>query len=807
MRLIKAILFLVLALNVSAAEYITATFTITNAPVHGNTITINGSTRAWTNSVSIPASQILINAAVGGSATNLFNCYGVTPAVGVIVTRVGTNGVKFQGTGLTASQVGTWASLVLSTNSSGSGLNWTVPLANVVESNRIYIASQGTLDINQYSTNAINQTNLIASELIGLTNTQTASGLKTWTGTQTALNSSNVYAGTFTNGFVYANGGSVSNVSMFNAAIYSGSISGVIGLTTNGILHNASLDGATLYGSAILLGDFAFANDNTGNTLTMKDNGEMGFYSSIFDELVLYVDTNGYANVQTLFAEDAINIGPNTEGFYSRLYQVGNGVLGINNPITVKGAIDVTQGVNTSLANGNNAAVDISTNGYVKVSGPTAAFNINGIANGRDGRKLTIQNSTGYAVTIANDSGVDPVAANRIYTGTGADVTITNDPATIDFHYDPSVSRWILENIPGGSVAGVTSVALTAPAEFSVSGSPVTGSGTLAVTKATQSANTFWRGPTSGGAAQPSFGQIVTADIGSDDLGSGTANSTTYLRGDRTWQTISGGGNNFTSTFYTNGSSQIALNNTNLVTVGITNYGDITISDGSLSMTNTGTSVSMAVSAEGSVDVMIWDGDFNLDFNNGLGVHFGTTGNLELEGFDALNFTSEETYIGGITPLAYIRSRVFQLEDINGFGEPPAPAIHGNAADEVIITGDVVMTNTAAGRPSTINGVKVYRALVTQSGTNAPTATVLENSLGGAGTWARTTTGTYTFTLSSTFTADKTFLRNHVASFDDGGSMLSLNRNDANTISASYLFEGVSADGFINLPFEILVYP
>ena len=65
--------------------------------------------------------------------------------------------------------------------------------------------------------------------------------------------------------------------------------------------------------------------------------------------------------------------------------------------------------------------------------------------------------------------------------------------------------------VPGSGT--VTSVALTAPAEFSVGGSPITGSGTLAITKANQSANTVWAGPTTGAAAAPTFRALVAADI------------------------------------------------------------------------------------------------------------------------------------------------------------------------------------------------------------------------------------------------------------------------------------------------------
>src|SRR3972149_5716189 len=67
----------------------------------------------------------------------------------------------------------------------------------------------------------------------------------------------------------------------------------------------------------------------------------------------------------------------------------------------------------------------------------------------------------------------------------------------------------------GGGGGTVTSVALSAvPAGiFNVSGSPVTSSGTLALSMDTQSANTVLAGPTSGGAAVPAFRTLVSGDI------------------------------------------------------------------------------------------------------------------------------------------------------------------------------------------------------------------------------------------------------------------------------------------------------
>lgn len=69
-------------------------------------------------------------------------------------------------------------------------------------------------------------------------------------------------------------------------------------------------------------------------------------------------------------------------------------------------------------------------------------------------------------------------------------------------------------NVPILAGAGtVTSVALSAPAQFSVSGSPVTTSGTLNLSWHTQSANSILAGPTTGVAAAPTFRALVGADL------------------------------------------------------------------------------------------------------------------------------------------------------------------------------------------------------------------------------------------------------------------------------------------------------
>ena len=71
---------------------------------------------------------------------------------------------------------------------------------------------------------------------------------------------------------------------------------------------------------------------------------------------------------------------------------------------------------------------------------------------------------------------------------------------------------------------------------------------------------------------------------------------------------------------------------------------------------------------------------------------------------------------------------------------------------------DVTQSITVNGQ--TIGGLpyKVYTALLTQTGTSAPTAIVLENTLGFEVTWARESEGEYTLTLPSGTDISKFFI-------------------------------------------------
>jgi len=80
------------------------------------------------------------------------------------------------------------------------------------------------------------------------------------------------------------------------------------------------------------------------------------------------------------------------------------------------------------------------------------------------------------------------------------------------------------------------------------------------------------------------------------------------------------------------------------------------------------------------------------------------------------------------------------------------PAGEINAVVEAVRTNaDQLDTALAGARP-----YKSYVALLSQSGTAAPTAVVLENTLGGTVVWTRQNVGEYIATLLGAFTLNKT---------------------------------------------------
>lgn len=122
---------------------------------------------------------------------------------------------------------------------------------------------------------------------------------------------------------------------------------------------------------------------------------------------------------------------------------------------------------------------------------------------------------TNGQLLIGNGTGFNLATLTQ---GTG--ITITNAAGQIT----------ISSSTSGGGT--VTSVDLSLPGSlFTVTGNPVTSSGTLTANLQTQAANTVWSGPTTGAAATPTFRSLVAADIPNLDAGKITTGTFGTARG------------------------------------------------------------------------------------------------------------------------------------------------------------------------------------------------------------------------------------------------------------------------------------
>jgi len=127
---------------------------------------------------------------------------------------------------------------------------------------------------------------------------------------------------------------------------------------------------------------------------------------------------------------------------------------------------------------------------------------------------------------------------------------------------------------------------------------------------------------------------------------------------------------------------------------------------------------------------------------------------------------------------------------------PAFLAIHRNTATNFFYEWNI-------GLQEWIAKPKVYRALLTQTGTDAPVATVLENTLGGTLVWTRYAGGVYNGTLSGVFPDEmKVFFSPKYWTTPAQAGIYEIVWQDINSIQIL-----ASDDDITKFPIEILVYP
>ena len=96
-----------------------------------------------------------------------------------------------------------------------------------------------------------------------------------------------------------------------------------------------------------------------------------------------------------------------------------------------------------TASNGANSNITLPNKSFIRMTGPTGAFNITGITkpDNPDGRVVILYNTTSQNMTITNDA--TSTAANRILTNTGSDVATTGT-GIVSLIYSVTDARWIL---------------------------------------------------------------------------------------------------------------------------------------------------------------------------------------------------------------------------------------------------------------------------------------------------------------------------------------------------------------------------
>ena len=105
------------------------------------------------------------------------------------------------------------------------------------------------------------------------------------------------------------------------------------------------------------------------------------------------------------------------------------------------------------------------------------------------------------------------------------------------------INKSLITYIPtsGAGSGTVTSVAMSVPSGvFTITGSPITSSGTLAVGLVNQLANTVWAGPTSGAESVPTFRALVSDDIPNLSASKITSGTLSVSRGGTGATTLTG---------------------------------------------------------------------------------------------------------------------------------------------------------------------------------------------------------------------------------------------------------------------------
>jgi len=338
--------------------------------------------------------------------------------------------------------------------------------------------------------------------------------------------SSNVAIGTEA---LYTNEGGSGNIGIGFRSLFSNTI----GHSNNATGNNSLFSNTTGYMNVAIGSEALYSNTIGGQNTAIGANALRSnidaWYNTAVGERALYSNITGYRNT----ANGRTSLYRNTTGDNN----TAHGASSLLNNTTGR--------CNTSI--GSEALYNNTTGNYCTGVGWQALYNTNASKNTALGDSAGVSNTTGSlntyvgyfangTSTITNATAIGANASvttsNSIVLGNNTNVGIgTTAPSekldvigktktsTLQVTIGATTGNVLTSDASGNATwqainsGTVTSIALSMPSIFSVSGSPITTSGTLAASLATQSANTILAGPTSGAATAPTFRSLVASDI------------------------------------------------------------------------------------------------------------------------------------------------------------------------------------------------------------------------------------------------------------------------------------------------------
>jgi hypothetical protein len=196
------------------------------------------------------------------------------------------------------------------------------------------------------------------------------------------------------------------------------------------------------------------------------------------------------------------------------------------NTLRVKRRASGSPGAPSSLANAELAFNEVDDTLYY------------GKGTGGAGGTATTVEAIGGIGAFVGLSGTQTITGNKTFSGTvalGSSATATTQTSG-DNTTKVATTAFVTAAVSAAGGGTVSSVALTAPSFLSVSGSPITSTGTIAITLASQTANHVFAAP-NGSSGTPTFRTLVAADIPSLPYLSttgGTVSGNLTLTGDLT---------------------------------------------------------------------------------------------------------------------------------------------------------------------------------------------------------------------------------------------------------------------------------